>query len=129
MPGICSPDTPWSHRNPEPGWIVAPGMQGVKVQPITAGMLTPESLAELMGGPDTIPQRRRIRGTAGDTCRDRRTRTTRTTRCRRRGIRSRGPPPVPHPAWYRVTRPVRRCPRLRRAAPAGPAPGGPGATR
>ena len=31
-----------------------PGMQGVEVRPITANMLTPESLAELMGGPDIV---------------------------------------------------------------------------
>ncbi|MCW2687627.1 MAG: mce2D, partial [Mycobacterium sp.] len=37
------------------GWIVAPGMQGVAVQPLTANMLTPESLSELMGGPDIVP--------------------------------------------------------------------------
>jgi phospholipid/cholesterol/gamma-HCH transport system substrate-binding protein len=55
VPGIFSPDTPWSHRNSEPGWIVAPGMQGVRVQPATANMLTPESLAELMGGPNIAP--------------------------------------------------------------------------
>ena len=30
-------------------------MQGVKVGPVTAGLLTPESLAELMGGPDIEP--------------------------------------------------------------------------
>ena len=30
-------------------------MQGVKVGPVTAGLLTPESLAELMGGPDIAP--------------------------------------------------------------------------
>jgi phospholipid/cholesterol/gamma-HCH transport system substrate-binding protein len=52
VPGIFSPDTPWSHRNSEPGWVVAPGMQGVKVQPATASLLTPASLAELMGGPN-----------------------------------------------------------------------------
>ena len=55
MPGIWVPDTPTSHRNTQPGWIIAPGMQGVKVRPVTAGMLTPESLAELMGGPDIAP--------------------------------------------------------------------------
>lgn len=57
VPGIWSRDTLFSHGNHEPGWIVAPGMQGVDVQPFTANMLTPESLAELMGGPDiaTIP--------------------------------------------------------------------------
>ena len=52
VPGIFSRDTLFSHGNHEPGWIVAPGMQGVDVQPFTANMLTPESLSELMGGPD-----------------------------------------------------------------------------
>ncbi|MDG4667424.1 virulence factor Mce family protein [Mycobacterium sp. 236(2023)] len=55
VPGIWSRDTLFSHGNHEPGWIVAPGMQGVEVQPFTANMLTPESLAELMGGPDIVP--------------------------------------------------------------------------
>ncbi|OBG45157.1 mammalian cell entry protein [Mycobacterium alsense] len=55
VPGIFSRDTPFSHRNSEPGWIVAPGMQGEQVQPFTANMLTPDSLAELMGGPDVAP--------------------------------------------------------------------------
>jgi phospholipid/cholesterol/gamma-HCH transport system substrate-binding protein len=55
VPGIWVPDTPLSHRNTQPGWIVAPGMQGTKVGPITAALLTPESLAELMGGPDITP--------------------------------------------------------------------------
>ena len=55
VPGIWSRDTLWSHGNHEPGWIVAPGMQGVEVQPFTANMLTPESLNELMGGPDIVP--------------------------------------------------------------------------
>jgi len=55
VPGIFSPDTPWSHRNSEPGWVVAPGMQGVRVQPATANLLTAASLAELMGGPDIPP--------------------------------------------------------------------------
>jgi len=55
VPGIFSPDTPWSHRNSEPGWVVAPGMQGVQVQPVTASLLTPASLAELMGGPNIAP--------------------------------------------------------------------------
>ena len=52
VPGIWSRDTPLSHGNHEPGWIAAPGMQGVDVGALTANMLTPESLAELMGGPD-----------------------------------------------------------------------------
>jgi phospholipid/cholesterol/gamma-HCH transport system substrate-binding protein len=55
VPGVFSPDTPWSHRNSEPGWLVAPGMQGVQVQPATSALLTPASLAELMGGPDISP--------------------------------------------------------------------------
>lgn len=55
VPGIFSRDTPFSHGNHESGWVVAPGMQGTRVQPFTADMLTPESLAELMGGPDAGP--------------------------------------------------------------------------
>ena len=55
VPGIFSRDTLWSHGNHEPGWIVAPGMQGVQVQDDTARMLTPDSLAALMGGPDIVP--------------------------------------------------------------------------
>jgi phospholipid/cholesterol/gamma-HCH transport system substrate-binding protein len=55
VPGIWSPDTPFSHGNHGPGWVVAPGMQGIRVQPFTKKMLTPESLAELMGGPNVAP--------------------------------------------------------------------------
>src|SRR6185437_197505 len=55
VPGIWVPDTPTSHRNTQHGWITAPGMQGVKVGPVTAELLTPDSLAELMGGPDIAP--------------------------------------------------------------------------
>lgn len=55
VPGIWVPDTPLSHRNTQQGWVVAPGMQGTQVGPITAGLLTPESLSELMGGPDIVP--------------------------------------------------------------------------
>ena len=55
VPGIWSRDTPFSHGNHEPGWVVAPGMQGTQVQPLTKNMLTPESLAELMGGPNMTP--------------------------------------------------------------------------
>jgi phospholipid/cholesterol/gamma-HCH transport system substrate-binding protein len=54
VPGIFSRDTLFSFGNHEPGWIVAPGMQGVEVQPFTSNMLTPDSLAELMGGPDIV---------------------------------------------------------------------------
>ena len=52
VPGVFSRDTLFSHGNHEQGWVAAPGMQGVDVQPFTQNMLTPESLAELMGGPD-----------------------------------------------------------------------------
>jgi phospholipid/cholesterol/gamma-HCH transport system substrate-binding protein len=55
VPGIWVPDTPLSHRNTQHGWIVAPGMQGQQVGPITADLMTPESLAELMGGPNIEP--------------------------------------------------------------------------
>ena len=41
VPGIWSRDTLFSHGNHEQGWTVAPGMQGVDVQPFTANMLTP----------------------------------------------------------------------------------------
>ncbi|WP_284232147.1 virulence factor Mce family protein [Mycobacterium antarcticum] len=54
VPGVFSRDTLFSHGNHEPGWTVAPGMQGVEVQPFTQNMLTPESLSELMGGPDIV---------------------------------------------------------------------------
>ena len=52
VPGVWSRDTLFSHGNHEPGWIVAPGMEGLQVQPFTANMLTADSLASLMGGPD-----------------------------------------------------------------------------
>jgi phospholipid/cholesterol/gamma-HCH transport system substrate-binding protein len=55
VPGIWVPDTPLSYRNTQHGWITAPGMQGTQVGPITAGLMTPESLAELMGGPNIEP--------------------------------------------------------------------------
>ena len=55
VPGIWVPDGPLSHRNTQPGWVVAPGMQGTQVGPITAGLLTPESLGELMGSADIAP--------------------------------------------------------------------------
>nr|PZN22491.1 MAG: mammalian cell entry protein [Mycolicibacterium hassiacum] len=54
VPGIFSRDTLFSHGNHEPGWVAAPGMQGVEVQPFTANMMTPECLAELLGGPDCL---------------------------------------------------------------------------
>ena len=35
VPGILSRDTLFSHGNHEPGWVTAPGMQGIEVQPHT----------------------------------------------------------------------------------------------
>lgn len=52
VPGIFAPDTPFSHGNFIAGWTTAPGMQGVRVRPQTQNLLTPQSVAELMGGPD-----------------------------------------------------------------------------
>jgi phospholipid/cholesterol/gamma-HCH transport system substrate-binding protein len=54
VPGIWSRDTLFSHGNHEHGWVTAPGMQGIDVQPFTANMMFPECLAELMGGPDCV---------------------------------------------------------------------------
>ncbi|WP_326548816.1 virulence factor Mce family protein [Mycolicibacterium sp. ND9-15] len=54
VPGIWSRDTLFSHGNHEQGWVAAPGMQGVDVQPFTANMMTPECLAELLGGPNCV---------------------------------------------------------------------------
>ena len=54
VPGIWSRDTLFSHGNHEPGWVAAPGMQGIEVQPHTERNLTPECLAELLGGPDCV---------------------------------------------------------------------------
>lgn len=53
VPGVWSPDTFFSHGNRQPGWIVAPGMQGVDLQALSSKMLTPQSLSELIAGPDT----------------------------------------------------------------------------
>ena len=39
VPGIWSRDTLFSHGNHEQGWVTAPGMQGIDVQPFTANML------------------------------------------------------------------------------------------
>lgn len=55
VPGVFAPDTPFSHGNFEPGWVVAPGMQGVALRPATQNLLTPQSVAELLGGPDAAP--------------------------------------------------------------------------
>ena len=55
VPGIWVPDTALSHKNTQPGWITAPGMQGVQPGHDTERLMTPESLSELMGGPDIAP--------------------------------------------------------------------------
>jgi phospholipid/cholesterol/gamma-HCH transport system substrate-binding protein len=65
VPGIWAPDSPLSHGNHEPGWITAPGMQGMQVGAPTANLLTPDSLAELMGGPDTTPPASRFQTPPG----------------------------------------------------------------
>lgn len=64
VPGLWARDTLFSHGNHEPGWVVAPGMQGLQVQPLTARMLTPESLGALLGGPDPAPPPAGVRGGA-----------------------------------------------------------------
>lgn len=55
VPGVWVPDTPLSHRNTQPGWIVAAGMQGFQPGHDTERLLTPESLAAVLGGPDPAP--------------------------------------------------------------------------
>ena len=55
VPGIFSPDTWYSDGNQAPGWVSAPGMQGVQAGPFTGNLMTPQSLSELMGGPDAAP--------------------------------------------------------------------------
>ncbi len=53
VPGIWSRDTLFSHGNHEPGWVAATRHAGHRrAAAHRANMLTPESLAELMGGPD-----------------------------------------------------------------------------
>lgn len=55
VPGLFAPDTPFSHGNFEAGWVAAPGMQGVALAPATRNLLTPQSVGELLGGPDAPP--------------------------------------------------------------------------
>lgn len=56
VPGLFAPDVYVNgNGNHAPGWVAAPGMQGLNVQPATTAMLTPGSLAALMGGPDDAP--------------------------------------------------------------------------
>ena len=55
VPGIFAPQSNIARGNQVPGWVSAPGMQGVQPGPFTENLLTPQSLAELMGGPDAAP--------------------------------------------------------------------------
>ena len=64
VPGLWARDTLFSHGNHEPGWVVAPGMQGLDVQALTSQMLAPDSLAALLGGPDPAPPQAGVRGGA-----------------------------------------------------------------
>ena len=59
VPGLWSRDTLFSHGNHEQGWVTAPGMQGVEVEPFTQNMMFPKCLAESMGGPDSFIRPRR----------------------------------------------------------------------
>ena len=99
VPGIWSRDTLFSHGNHEPGWVVAPGMQGVDVQPFTAEHADAGVAVRADGraGQRRFPAHRRHSASATAGCPDRRTPTTRTTRCRRRGTRSRVRRRVRHP--------------------------------
>ena len=120
VPGIWVPDTPLSHKNTQHGWITAPGMQGVKLGPITAGLLTPESLAELMGGPDIAPVQSNLQTPPGPP-----NATTSIRCCRRIGLQAQVPIPPPPPGPEVIPGPVaprpgraddlgRRCPLRRR---------------
>lgn len=55
VPGIFAADSPFTRGNNQPGWVAAPGMQGVRVQPATERLMTPQSMTELMGGADAAP--------------------------------------------------------------------------
>ncbi|CAN5416676.1 virulence factor Mce family protein [soil metagenome] len=126
VPGIWSRDTLFSHGNHEPGWIVAPGMQGVQVQAFTQNMLTPDSLAELMGGPDitSIPPAGPPGGAAPNAYSD-------TNPLPPPWYVQPGPPPAPGPDVVPGPAPVSAQLPGTGAGPAGgapapaPAPGGP----
>jgi phospholipid/cholesterol/gamma-HCH transport system substrate-binding protein len=123
VPGIWSRDTLFSHGNHEPGWVVAPGMQGVQVQAFTQNMLTPDSLAELMGGPDitSIPPGGPPGGAAPNSYSD-------TNPLPPPWYPQPGPPPAPGPDVIPGPAPVSAQVPGSGAGPAdapGPAPGGP----
>jgi phospholipid/cholesterol/gamma-HCH transport system substrate-binding protein len=123
VPGIWSRDTLFSHGNHEPGWVVAPGMQGVQVQAFTQNMLTPDSLAELMGGPDitSIPPAGPPGGAAPNSYSD-------TNPLPPPWYPQPAPPPAPGPDVVPGPAPVSAQIPGSGAGPAGapgPAPGGP----
>jgi phospholipid/cholesterol/gamma-HCH transport system substrate-binding protein len=55
VPGVWARDTLFSHGNHEPGWKIAPGMDGLALQPFTESMIEPDDLATLMGAPPPDP--------------------------------------------------------------------------
>ena len=61
VPGLLSRDTLFSHGNHEPGWIVAPGMQGVDVQPFTAKHADARVACRVDGRSRRAPRLRRPR--------------------------------------------------------------------
>ncbi len=115
VPGIWSRDTLFSHGNHEPGWIVAPGMQGVA----GAGVHREHADARFAGRTDGRPGPGVDSAGAGRPAARRRTPTTRTTRCRRRGTRSR----------LRRPRRRRRDPRAASGVAADQVPGSAGPLR
>lgn len=124
VPGIFSRDTLFSHGNHEPGWVVAPGMQGVQVQQFTKNMLTPDSLAALMGGPDPVIAPGGPRGGAPPNAYDQ------NNPLPPPWYPQPGPPPGPDPGVVPGPLPVSQQlpgtnPAQQGPAPAAPAPAGP----
>ena len=93
-PAIWSPDTPLSHGNHATGLDRRAGNAGRQVRPITAGVLTPDSLAELLGGPTSRRRRRDADAARTAECVRRI-----PTHCRHRACSPavRAPPPPPGP--------------------------------
>ncbi|BBZ01364.1 mammalian cell entry protein [Mycolicibacterium chitae] len=124
VPGIFSRDTLFSHGNHEPGWVVAPGMQGLQVQQFTKNMLTPDSLAALMGGPDPVPAPGGPRGGAPPNAYDQ------NNPLPPPWYPQPGPPPGPDPGVVPGPLPVSQQlpgtnPAQQGPGPAAPAPAGP----
>lgn len=57
VPGVWARDTLFSHGNHEPGWKIAPRMEGLELQPFTQSMLEPADLGTLLGAPTPGPGR------------------------------------------------------------------------